>query len=651
MVLVIGLLVDDAIVVIENVERIMAEEGLGPREATLKSMREITGALVGIALVLSAVLLPMAFFGGSTGVIYRQFSITMVSAIVLSIFVALVLTPALCATLLKPASGDPHGRETGFFGWFNRNFNRARAWHEVHVTKWIAGPRWPMIGYGLIMAALAFLFVRLPTGFLPAEDQGAMFVQVTLPAGAVQSRTLAVMKTVQHELLVNEKDNVQTVFSVAGFGFGASGQNAGMNFIRLKDWDERRGARNHAPAIADRVTRALSSVRDARIFALVPPAVQELGNATGFDLELEDRGGLGHIEFAKARDRLVQLANESSLLANVRPAGQADTPQLHIDIDRERAGALGVPLADINATLASAWGPTYVDDFIDRGRVKRVYMQGDMQYRMSPEDLDFWQVRNSAGEMTPLSAFATTSWEYGPSRLERYNGHPAFEIQGQPAPGKSSGAAIAEMEKLIRRLPPGVGFEWTGLSYQEIASGAQAPALYALSILVVFLCLAALYESWSIPLAVLLVLPIGVVGAVLAATLRGLYNDIYFQVGLLTTMGLAAKNAILIVEFAVDAVKKGAPITEAAIGAAKLRLRPILMTSLAFVAGVFPLAVASSAGAGSQNDIGTGVVGGMVTATLLAVFYVPLFFVLVERYLVMRGRRQTGAAPQTETSS
>ncbi len=626
LVLSIGLLVDDAIVVVENVERIMREEGLPPKEATIKSMGEITGALIGIALVLTAVFLPMAFFGGSTGVIYRQFSVTIVSAMVLSIFVALVLTPALCATLLKPIpkdGGHAHGK---FFNWFNRTFEDLRERYHRAVEKSFGKIKPAMIIYGLIVLAMIALFIRLPTGFLPEEDQGSVLAMFTLPAGAVQSRSLEVAKQIEHHWMVDEKDNVDTAFIVVGFSFAGPGQNSGISFVHLKNWEDRPDS---AQTVARNAMMKFSQIRDAQVFALVPPAVQELGIASGFDLELEDRGNLGHDGLMAARNKLLAMAAQDPLLMAVRPNGLDDTPQLHIDIDQAKANALGVSVADINSTLSAAWGGNYINDFIDRGRVKRVYMQGDAPFRMAPEDLNRWYVRSSSGEMAPFSSFATTRWELGPAKLERFNGLPSLEIQGQPAPGKSSGAAMDEMAKLIGKLGKDVGYEWTGISYQERLSGSQAPALYALSLLVVFLCLAALYESWSIPVAVMLVVPLGIIGAILAATLRGLYNDIYFQVGLLATMGLSAKNAILIVEFAEAAERQGIKPREAALNASRLRLRPILMTSLAFIAGVFPLAIASGAGAASQNDIGTGVIGGMVTGVFLAIFFVPIFFVLV----------------------
>ncbi|HEY2070662.1 MAG TPA: efflux RND transporter permease subunit [Rhizomicrobium sp.] len=629
LVLAIGLLVDDAIVVVENVERLMREEGLGPKEATKKSMQEITGALIGIALVLSAVFLPMAFFGGSTGVIYRQFSVTIVSAMVLSITVALILTPALCATLLKPVpqgAAERHGR---FFTWFNETFDYGRERYRRALERFLGWIRPALLIYACIIVVLVLLFIRLPTAFLPEEDQGAVLTQFTLPVGATQSRTLAVAKQVEHHYMVDEKANVDTVFVVAGFSFAGAGQNSGLSFVHLKPWNERSGSANRAPAIVQRAMKSFAGIRDALVFALVPPAVQELGQSSGFDVEMEDRGNLGHDGLMKARNQFLGLAAKDPLLFGVRPNGLDDTPQLHIDIDREKAETLGLTLSDINNTLSAAWGGTFINDFVDRGRVKQVYMQADAPYRMAPEDLYRWYVKSSSGEMAPFSSFATYKWTLGPAKLERYNGVGSLEIQGSPAPGKSSGAAMDEVQKLFQQLPKGVGLEWTGLSYQERQAGSQTYALYGISFLVVFLLLAALYESWSIPLSVMLIIPLGIVGAILAATLRGLYNDIYFQVGLLTTMGLSAKNAILIVEFAVDAQKRGESVRDAALEGARLRLRPILMTSLAFIAGVIPLAVSTGAGAASQNDIGTGVIGGMLSATILAIFFVPLFYELI----------------------
>jgi len=643
LVLAIGLLVDDAIVVVENVERVMEEEGLSPKEATRKSMDEITGALIGIALVLAAVFVPMAFFSGSQGVIYRQFSITLVSAMSLSIFVALVLTPALCATLLRPKPKGHSVIKVGFFGWFNRNFDHALNRHQVQLRKMLGkGGRWMGV-YAAIIVVIGLLFIRLPTAFLPEEDQGSIFTVVQLPPGATEERSQAVLKQVADYYRKNEKDAVQAVFTISGFGFAGSGQNAGIAFVRLKDFHERRSANLKAPAIVGRAMRVFGQIRDAQVFAVVPPAVPELGASSGFDFELQDTGGVGHDAMMAARGQLLGMAGKEPSLAQVRPNGQDDTPQLVIDVDQAKAGAMGLTTADINSALSAALGGTYVNDFIDRGRVKKVFVQADAPFRMKPEDLDRWYVRNAAGDMAPFSSFATTHWSIGSPRLERYNGLSALEIQGSPAPGKSSGEAMKTMERLAARLPAGIGYQWTGLSLQEREAGAQAPALYALSILVVFLLLAALYESWSIPLSVIMVIPLGVLGALLATSIRGLNNDIYFQVGLLTTMGLAAKNAILIVEFAKDRVEQGMSLVDAVLEAVRIRLRPIVMTSLAFIAGVFPLAIANGPGAGSQHAIGTGVIGGMITAVGLAIFFVPLFFVLVQRHL---GRRKdAGPAP------
>ena len=632
LVLVIGLLVDDAIVVVENVERIMREERLPPREATLKSMSEITGALIGIGLVLTAVFLPMAFFGGSTGVIYRQFSITIVSAMVLSIMVALVLTPALCATLLKPIESghDAHGR---FFTWFNDTFERTRdSYHRV-LASVLSRAGLTMLAYAGICAVLALLFIRLPTGFLPDEDQGYFMTLISLPSGAMQDRTMAVAKQVADYIEKNEKDNVEFNFTVAGFGFYGTGQNTGIVFTRLKDFDLRKGRANSAQAITQRAFPHFLGIRDAMVFPIVPPSVSELGNSTGFDIQMEDRGNLGHAGLIQARNMLLGMAAQDPKLVGVRPASLEDTAQLHLNVDQGKADALGLSLLDVNDTLSTAWGGSFVNNFVDRGRIKRVYLQGDAPYRKSEDDLALWYVRGSSGTMAPLSAFTSAHWTQGPAVLSRYNGLPSVEINGQGAPGISSGQALKEMDAIFQKLPKDVGYELTGLSYQEEAAGSQAPALYALSILVIFLCLAALYESWAIPLSVMMVIPLGVIGAVLAATLRGLFNDIYFQVGLLTTIGLSAKNAILIVEFAVDFEKQGMKAREAALKAARMRLRPILMTSIAFIAGVSPLVFAGGAGAGSQNDIGTGVVGGMIAATVLAIFFVPVFFQLINKGL------------------
>ncbi|RRN66291.1 efflux RND transporter permease subunit [Caulobacter sp. 602-1] len=631
LVLAIGLLVDDAIVVVENVERVMSEEGLSPVEATRKSMQEITGALIGIALVLAAVFVPMAFFGGSQGVIYRQFSITIVSAMGLSVIVALILTPALCATLLKPVKAGHHDEKTGFFGWFNRSFNDLSGRYQGSV-RGILGKsgRW-MAVYAAIIIAMGLLFIRLPSAFLPEEDQGIMITLVQLPAGAPEQKTLAVLDTVRNHFLQDEKDAVQSVFTVSGFSFSGAGQNAGLAFVRLKDFEHRKAAKLKAQAVAGRAMGAFSQIRDAMVFAVIPPAVPELGTSSGFDFQLQDIGGVGHETLMNARNQMLGMAAQDPNLAGVRPNGQDDTPQLKITVDQAKAGAMGLTTADINSALSAAWGGSYVNDFMDRGRVKKVYIQADAPYRMTPEDLNRWYVRNDQGQMVPFPAFATASWTYGSPRLERYNGLSSMNIQGAPAPGKSSGQAMAAMEKLASQLPQGIGFEWTGLSAQERESGNQAPALYGISILVVFLLLAALYESWSIPLAVIMVVPLGIVGALLATFARGLSNDIYFQVGLLTTMGLASKNAILIVEFAKDLYEKGMGLVEATLEAVRIRLRPIIMTSLAFVFGVLPLAISNGAGSGAQHAIGTGVIGGMISATLLAIFFVPLFFVVVEK--------------------
>lgn len=646
MVLAIGLLVDDAIVVVENVERVMSEDGLSPREATRKSMGQITGALVGIALVLSAVFVPMAFFGGSTGVIYRQFSITIVSAMVLSVLVAMILTPALCATLLKPVQKGHHIVDTGFFGWFNRVFDTGTQRYQSGVRGILGRSKRFMLIYGVIIAVMALMFMRLPTSFLPDEDQGILFSQIQLPAGATQERTLEVIKQVEQHFMVKEKDAVSSVFAVAGFSFSGNGQNNAIAFVSLKDWDQRDGKTQSVKALAGRAMGAFSQIKDAMVFAFAPPAVVELGNATGFDLQLQDRGGLGHDKLMEARNQLLGMAAKSPALAGVRPNGQEDTPQLRINIDQQKATAQGLSIAAINDTLSSAWGGAYVNDFIDRGRVKKVYLQADAPYRMVPEDLNKWFVRNTQGDMVPFSSFATASWEYGSPRLERYNGVPSLEILGEPAPGKSSGEAMQEVEDMIAKLPPGIGYEWTGLSFQERMTGSQAPALYAISLLVVFLCLAALYESWSIPFAVMLSVPLGVVGAVVATSVTGLSNDVYFKVGLLTTIGLAAKNAILIVEFAKELYEGGMGLIDATLEAVRMRLRPILMTSLAFTLGVLPLAINNGAGSGAQNAIGTGVVGGMISATVLVIFLVPLFFVLV-RHLADRKRTAATATEAT----
>ncbi|EKB23299.1 hydrophobe/amphiphile efflux-1 (HAE1) family RND transporter [Aeromonas veronii AMC35] len=649
MVLAIGLLVDDAIVVVENVERLMSEEDLSPLEATRKSMTQITGALVGIALVLSAVFVPMAFFGGSTGAIYRQFSLTIVSAMVLSVLVALILTPALCATLLKPMKHGEFGAKRGFFGWFNRAFDAGTNRYQSGVRKVIKqSVRYSLI-YGAMLAVLAVLFMRMPTSFLPEEDQGVIMSMVQLPVGATKQRTEVVLADMRDYFLKNEKDNVDSVLTVSGFSFAGSGQNAGMAFIKLKDWSERKSPDRSANAIIGRAMGYLFSIKEAQVFAFNLPPIPELGTATGFDFFLQDRGGIGHDKLMAARNQLLGMAAQDPTLVRVRPNGMEDTPQLDIKIDYEKALAQGLSIADINNTLATAWGSSYVNDFVDRGRIKKVYMQADAPFRMNPEDLKLWYVRNSAGQMVPFSAFASTEWSFGSPRLERYNGVPAMEIVGEAAPGKSTGDAMAAIEQMVKQLPEGVGIEWTGLSFQERQAGSQAPALYAISLLVVFLCLAALYESWSIPFSVMLVVPLGVLGAIVAATLRGLENDVYFQVGLLTTIGLSAKNAILIVEFAKELYDKGMGLGEAVVEAARLRLRPILMTSLAFILGVLPLVISSGAGASSRNAIGTGVMGGMISATVLAIFFVPLFFVLVMRYFTSHKSKEARMAAAVES--
>ncbi len=631
LVLSIGLLVDDAIVVVENVERVMAEEGLGPRSATHKSMVQITGALVGIALVLAAVFVPMAFFGGSVGVIYRQFSITIVSSMVLSVLVALSLTPALCATLLKPVEKGHGLAKTGFFGWFNRIYDRGSGRYQ-RIVAWMLQRRVrAMMAYGVLVLLLGIGFVKLPTGFLPQEDQGLMYASVVLPPGSTLEQTRKVLEKVANHLLTEEKDAIESVMEIAGFNYGARGQNAGVAFIRLRPWDERKGERLRADVVAARAQKAFAPVKEANVFVFTPPAVTELGNANGFEFQLQDRGGLGHDALMAARNQLIDLARKDPRLAKVRPSGLDDTPQFNLDVDQQKAVALGVSLADVNQTLAATWGVTYVNDFMDKGRTKRVFLQADAPFRMNPEDLDLWYVRNRAGEMVPLSAISARRWSFGSPKLERFNGIPAVAIQGEPSAGRSSGEAMAALEGIVARLPPGIGYEWSGLSYEEKVSGANAGALYLISLLVVFLCLAALYESWSIPVSVMLVVPLGVLGAVGAMLGRGLVNDVFFQVGLLTTVGLSAKNAFLIVEFAKEQHDRGKDAVEAALEAARLRLRPILMTSLAFILGVLPLAIAHGAGAGGQVAIGTAVIGGMLSATALALLFVPLFFVLIAR--------------------
>jgi multidrug efflux pump len=629
LVLAIGLLVDDAIVVVENVERVMAEEHLSPLEATRKSMDQITGALIGIGLVLSAVFLPMAFFGGSVGVIYRQFSVTIATAMTLSVLVAIFFTPVLCVSLLRPHK--PGQGQRGVFGWFNRGFERLTRSYGWSVRASLNRPVRLLLIYGLLLGALGYGFLRLPGGFLPNEDQGIAFAQVTAPPGATADRTQRALDDLARYLREEEGAVVDSFFAINGFSFGGRGQNSGLGFISLKDWDQRRGRQNTAQALTERINTRFARYQDALIIASTPPAVRELGNASGFSLQLVDRNGLGHDALMAARDELLRLAAANPVISRVRANGLNDEAQFRLIIDWERASALGLSVTDINTTLATAWGSTYVNDFMDRGRVKRVFMQGQPDARMVPADLDKWFVRNAQGQMVPFSAFGRTAWEYGSPRLERFNGIASREIQGMPGAGFTTGQAMDEMERLVARLPGGFGFEWSGISFQERQSSGQALALYALSLLVVFLCLAALYESWSIPTAVILAVPLGVLGAVLATWAGGLSNDVYFQVGLLATIGLTAKNAILIVEFAREGFNQGASLAEAAEEAARQRLRPIIMTSLAFTLGVVPLAIASGAGSGAQNAIGIGVIGGVVAGTVLAVLFVPLFFVLVLR--------------------
>ncbi|MGS0647384.1 efflux RND transporter permease subunit [Komagataeibacter melomenusus] len=633
MVLAVGLLVDDAIVVVENVERVMTEKKLSPRDAARQSMDEISGALVGIVLVLTAVFLPMAAFGGSTGVIYRQFSITIVAAMWLSVVVAMVMTPALCATMLKPGA---HEKTTGAAGWFNRHFARMTTAYQNGVGRVLGHAGLSMLVFVLITAGVGWLFMRLPGGFLPDEDQGLIFGQVTMPPGSTLEETAAVNRKVADYVLRTEGNNVESVYSTNGFNFAGQGQSAGAFFIRLKDWDERPAASQTSAAIAMRIMMHFWMDPVAQIFAVNPPAVLELGNATGFDLELEDRGHLGHTQLLAARNMVLGMAAKDRRLTAVRPNGMEDAPQFHLDIDREKANALGITIADINTTIEGALGSIYVNQFLRDDRVKQVYIQGEPDARMIPDDLSKWYIRNATGGMVPFNAFVSGQWIMGPQKVEDYNGLNAFEILGQPAAGYSSGDSIAAMKEILAKLPAGVGYEWTGLSFEQMASGSSTGPLYALAVIVILFCLAALYESWAIPFAVLLVIPLGVLGAIVATLLRGMANDVYFQVGLLTTVGLAVKNAILIVEFAKAFFENGATLEESVLEAGRERLRPILMTSIAFVVGVFPLAIATGAGSAARVAIGTAVVGGMLTATLLAVYFVPLFFVVVLRLFRVR---------------
>lgn len=627
-VLAIGLLVDDAIVVVENVERLMSEEKLSPRKATIKSMKQITGALIAIGLVMAAVFVPMAFFGGSTGAVYRQFSITIISAMALSVMVAIIFSPALCATILKPI--DHEKQNKGILGAFNRGLNRLIERYTNSVQSIIKRSVRFVFIYLALVVVLGIMFLRMPSSFIPDEDRGVFLTQMQLPSGATQEQSFETMQKIE-DYYLDQAEGIRSVFSVVGFSFSGQGQNSGLAFVRMTPWSERTSPELQIDAIIGRAMGHLSQIREAMIFAFNLPSIPALGNATGFNLYLQDRGGLGHEALLDARNQLLGMAGQQQELTGVRPNGLEDTSQFRIEVDFQKAKALGLSISSINATLSSAFGSTYVNDFIDRGRVKQVYIQGKAESRMDPEDLEQWYVRNDQGEMVPFSAFASSSWTFGPQRLERYNGVPAMNIQGQAAEGYASGAAMMTMERLISQLPDGIGFEWTGISLEERKSGDQAPLLYALSLLIVFLCLAALYESWSIPFAVMLVVPLGILGAVIAATMRGLENDVYFQVGLLTTVGVSSRNAILIVEFAKDLQAQGKELLAATLEAVRLRLRPILMTSLAFTFGVLPLALSTGAGAVSRQAIGTGVIGGMLGGTILAIFFVPLLFYIVRR--------------------
>lgn len=656
MVLAIGLLVDDAIVVVENVERIMEEEGLSPREATRKSMDEITSALIGIGLVLSAVFSPMAFLPGSTGVIYRQFSITIVASMLLSVLVALILTPVLCASLLKPKSELKHSYKILypfqiFFKWFNSLFNNARDLYIKVVTLILIKKLRYIFVFILIVAALGFLFKRMPTAYLPDEDQGIMMVQAILPPGSTLEQTENILKEVTSYFMDNEKEAIESIMAISGSTFSGQAQNVGMGFIKLKDWELRKRKDLKVNAIIGRAMDRFSQIRKASVFAFTLPAVVELGNSKGFDFQLQDRGGVGHLALMDARNEILKLASQDPRLRAVRPNGMDDVPEYYVDVDWEKAGALGVPITAINNTISAAFGSAYVNDFVQSERVKRVYVQADSPYRMLPEDLKMLYVRGKDDKMVPFSSFATGHWAYGSPKLERYNAFPSINLWGEPAPGRSSGEAMKIMEEFVSKLSGGFAFDWTGLSYQERMAGSQAPLLYAFSILVIFLCLAALYESWPIPISILLTLPLGIIGGVIATSIRGLPNDVYFQIGLLTTMGLTTKNAILIVQFAKARVEKGVKLTQATIEAAKLRLRPIIMTSMAFMFGVLPLAIATGAGAGAQIAIGTGVLGGMLTSTFLVTIYSPLFYVMVYKLLGKKRKEVTMKHIESNNSS
>lgn len=648
MVLAIGLLVDDAIVVVENVERLMHEEHLSPKEATIKSMGQISGALVGIGLVISAVFVPMAFMDGSTGVIYRQFAVTIAAAMTLSVLVALIFTPALCATILK--APVPGKKPAAFFAWFNRVFNAGASGYAVGVEGILKRNKWFLLIYVLLLVALAVLFARIPSAFLPEEDQGTMMVQVQLPPNASAARTEQVLQKVVNHLLENEKDTVNGVMSVNGFNFAGRGQNSGLLFVELKPFEQRKRPDQHLKALHGRTWGFVSQINDAMIVPIMPPAIIELGNATGFDFYLQDNGGVGHEVLMQARNQMLGMAAQTPQLAMVRPNGLSDEPQFQIEIDEEKARALGLNLVDINSTMSIAWGSAYINDFIDRGRVKKVFLQGKAESRVGPDDFAKWYVRNDAGKMVPFSAFATGKWVYGPAKLERFNGVPAVQIVGGTAPGVSTGEAMAVVEGLAQQLPPGVDLVWSGLSYEEIKAGNQSAWIMALSMLMVFLCLAALYESWAIPFSVMLVVPLGILGAVLATLSRGLTNDVFFQIGMITTVGLAAKNAILIVEFARELHREGKPLMRAAVEAARLRLRPIIMTSMAFVLGVVPLAIATGASSGSQHSIGTSVVGGTLAGTFLAIFFVPLFFYVIGHITERFGKRTPAAEAEEKNA-
>ncbi|MEI9894967.1 MAG: efflux RND transporter permease subunit, partial [Chthoniobacter sp.] len=629
LVLAIGLLVDDAIVVVENVERVMQEEGLSPKEATRKSMDQISGALVGIGLVLCAAFVPMAFFTGSSGVIYRQFSLTIVSSVTLSVMVALILTPALCATMLKPIAKGEHQNKRGFFGWFNRVFDRNADRYASGVATFLRHSGRALVFYALIGAAVVALFLRSPTGFLPDEDTGVLFAMAQLPPGSTREQADIVLKKMEAHFMDKEKDLMEGMFGVLGFSFSGNGQNQVLVFVKLKDWEERQRPDQKVKAIQGRAMAEFMQYKDAFAFAFAPPAVLELGNATGFDVRLVDRGGLGHDALMGARNQLLGMSMQNPAVTKVRPNGLDDMPEYRLNIDQEKASALGLSLADINDSLSTIWGSTYVNDFVDKGRVKKVFVQGDAPFRMLPEDVNRWYVRNAQGGMVPFSAFSTAEWALGSPKLERFNGSPSVSIMGEPAPGHSSGEAMRAVEQMAKSLPLGIGVEWAGLSYEERLSGSKSTALYTIALLMVFLCLAALYESWAIPFAVMMDMPLGALGVVAATSLRGMPNDIYFQIGLITIIGLSAKNAILVVEFAKERFDAGATLIDAALHAVRQRLRPILMTSIAFGLGVLPLALSRGAGSGSQNAIGTGIVGGALTTTLLGLFFVPLYFVTV----------------------